>query len=85
MKHNKFIVYDNKIIVGKVRFHKELLPDNHNPELINGGGLFEIDPKQEFFFILEDSKSFDFGKYPDSILNLQFEDERFNDYERYYL
>ena len=85
MKYNKFIVYDNKIIIGKVRFHKELLPDDFKYELISGGGEFEIDKEKKIFFIVEDSKSFDFGKYPDSILTLVFEDERFSEFEKYYL
>ena len=84
MKHNKFIVYDNKIIVGRVRFHKELLPNNHDRELINGGGLFEIDQENKFFIIIESSKSFDFGKYPETILNLDFENEKLNSFTKVY-
>ena len=61
----KFIVYDNQILLDKVRYHKNLLPKDFSYKLIGGGGLFRInlDKKTITFY----DESMDFGKFCDNI------------------
>jgi len=61
MKPQKFIIYGNEILLGRVSYHKELLPDKPNYRLIFGGGLFKIDHEEKTITLY--GESMDFGKY----------------------
>lgn len=43
MRENKFILYDGKILLGKVVLHRHLLPKNFQMSLVHGGGFFSLD------------------------------------------
>jgi hypothetical protein len=57
----KFIIYDDEIIIGRVGLHKELLPKDSDPEKIFGGGLFTIDREKKNVHLY--GKSEDFGHF----------------------
>jgi hypothetical protein len=60
----KFIIEDNLIILGQVKFHRELAKD---PSAVEGGGWFFIDSlRKEILFY---GKSYDFGRF--NIFNLK--------------
>jgi len=59
--HQKFILYDGEIRLGRVSLHKELLPDGHDLTKVKGGGWFEIDTESKRLIL--SGKSFDFGPY----------------------
>lgn len=58
---NKFIIYDNKLLLGKVNRHKELLPKDFKYELIYGGGQFELNREEKTITLF--GKSYDFGRF----------------------
>ena len=64
MKQNKFVIYDNQILFGKVFYHKDLLPDNFDMLKIYGGGLFRIEDDTLYLY----GESFDFGRYNQDIV-----------------
>lgn len=58
MKHPKWILENDRIVIGKVEFHHELRTQKDST--IKGGGWFFFDDQEEPTFILY-NKSFDFG------------------------
>jgi len=40
---NKFMIYGDKILIGRVRYHKELLPVDIDYSIVHGGGEFRLD------------------------------------------
>ena len=81
MKYPKFIIYDNKIILGKVQRHKDMLPDNADMSLLSGGGFFSIDRKNKI--VILGGKSFDFGKFDiEKAQEAEFENKQLAGYKR---
>lgn len=60
MKYPKFIVEGDKIIFGKVKYHKDLTSFK---ETVHGGGWYVIKIEDRVAKIVLHSESFDFGKY----------------------
>jgi hypothetical protein len=77
--YNKFIVYDNKILLGRVSLHKELLPKDFNIDLIDGGGYYGIDFESKTLKVYK--KSYDFGRFTDNIVNLPIDGRFFKDFK----
>jgi hypothetical protein len=61
MLPNKFLIYDNEILLGRVEYHKHLLPDNFDMSLIYGGGRFILNYEDRTISLY--GESFDFGKF----------------------
>lgn len=78
MLYNKFIIYNNQIILGRVRFHKDLLPDDYDYALTKGGGQFEIDFDNKILKVFD--KSFDFGKFDKDIRSFSFKQKKFENF-----
>lgn len=61
MKVNKFVIYKNEIRLGRVEFHRELLPDGYNRVDVYGGGIFIIDTETKTVYL--SGSSMDFGHF----------------------
>lgn len=60
----KFVIYDGEIHMGKVFFHKDLLPDDYEKSKVFGGGIFEIRDDTLIF----KGESHDFGKFNEEMV-----------------
>ena len=81
MKPQKFVLYCDKIILGRVSYHKELIPDKPDYSQICGGGMFEIDNDKKSITLY--GYSSDFGRFNvEKARNLPFEDERLQEFTR---
>jgi hypothetical protein len=81
MKLQKFLIYDNEILIGKVGFHRELLPPNFKMELIFGGGSWEINHEEKTINLNGYSQEFG-GFCIERAKDLPFERSYFKDYKR---
>lgn len=61
LKKLKFIVYKGEIRLARVVLHKHLLPDNYDPNDVQGGGEFEVDSEEKTLLLF--GKSYDFGPF----------------------
>lgn len=61
MKPSKFVIYEGKIILGRVDYHKDLLPPNYDVTKIDGGGVFTY--CRENKVIVLSGSSHDFGRF----------------------
>ncbi len=57
----KFIIYGDDILMGRVAYHRSLLPDHIDYRLVRGGGLFRISMADKS--ILFYGESVDFGQF----------------------
>ena len=81
LKPQKFMIYGDRILLGRVNLHRELLPPNPDYTKIYGGGMFEIDRENKVIRL--HGYSSDFGSFcPKLVANLPFEDNRLQGYER---
>lgn len=81
MKPQKFIIYDNTIILGRVNLHKQLLPENYNQNLVQGGGLFILNKENKTVTLY--GTSHDFGPFNKILANqTPFENNQLNDFNR---
>ena len=81
MLYPKFMIYDTEIILGKVEFHQDLLPDKFDMSKVYGGGMFTIDNENKKITLY--GKSEKFGRFcPERANSFPFEDSRIHDYER---
>ncbi len=77
----KFLIYDTEILIGRVGFHRDLLPPNFNMELIYGGGLFTIDNDKKTIVLYGESEQF--GVFCKTrALEFPFERDILQDYTR---
>lgn len=58
MLHPKFIVQEDRLIIGKVVYHKQLSNDKSK---IKGGGYYRYDTENKEFILDLTTSSFDFG------------------------
>jgi len=58
---NKFMIYGDKILIGRVRYHKELLPVDIDYSIVHGGGEFRLNKEAKEIVIW--GSSFDFGDF----------------------
>lgn len=56
MKHPKFIIENDNLIIGEVEFHRDLAT---NTKDVKGGGWYEFNEETKMFVLY--GKSFDFG------------------------
>ena len=81
MKPQKFMIYDGLIYLGRVNFHKELLPERPDYTRIFGGGMFEIDRENQTIRMY--GYSSDFGSFcPQRAAELPFDDSRLQGFVR---
>ena len=57
----KFIIYDDELLLGRVKFHRNLLPDDFDHRLVYGGGMFELDHENKTVNLF--GRSHDFGRF----------------------
>jgi hypothetical protein len=81
MKLPKFLIYDNEILIGRVGFHRELLPLNFKMELIYGGGSWELNHDEKTVKLHGFSQEFG-GFCIERAKSLPFEHSYFKDYVR---
>lgn len=57
---DKYIIYDNELIIGRVTYHKELLPDDFDKRKVLGGGSWRNDKVKKIVCFF--GESYDFGE-----------------------
>ena len=70
MKEDKFILYDGKILLGRVVLHRHLLPRGFQMPLVHGGGFFSLDLDSKTVTLY--GRSGEFGRF-DSVSASTFE------------
>lgn len=84
MPPQKFVIYDGKLLLGRINFHKDLLPEGYDKSLVKGGGLFDYDLDAEIIYFY--GESHDFGPFDaELVMNVPFEAREgrwFKDFKR---
>lgn len=63
----KFVIYRGELLLGRVRFHRDLLPDGYDPQDVKGGGLASLDNDKKIIEVR--GKSEDFGYYDNELIH----------------
>jgi hypothetical protein len=63
----KFVIYRGEILLGRVEFHRELLPTGFDPKDVKGGGLASLDKDERIIEV--QGKSEDFGYYDNELIH----------------
>lgn len=69
-KFPKFVLYDRKVLIGRVYYHRDLLPPDFDMRLVYGGGFWEINREEKLVTFY--GKSEEFGRFGEEAL-LSFE------------
>lgn len=83
MKPSKFIIYGNEILLGRVNFHKDLLPEGYNIGIVRGGGLFILNHEDRTIKLY--GESFDFGPFNPDVIPNCFLPNKLKDYKVIYV
>jgi hypothetical protein len=82
MRPIKFLLYGDKILIGRVNLHKYLLPHQlEEGKPIRGGGIANVDHKNKI--VVLSGQSYDFGPFDRNIVEeLEFDDKRLAGYTK---